>query len=185
MDDEKIIALFLGRDESAIRETDIKYGGYCRSISRRILNSDEDIEECVSDAYLKLWNTIPPKRPPSLKTYLGSIVRNLSINRLNSLSAEKRNKEKEVLLSELEDCIPSENAVEDAIDRMILVDALNRWLENEKPEMRKLFYARYWYGYEYSELAEYCNEKEQVLMLRLHRMRKRLRKFLKKEGIFV
>ena len=90
MDDEKIIALFLGRDESAIRETDIKYGGYCRSISRRILNSDEDIEECVSDAYLKLWNTIPPKRPPSLKTYLGSIVRNLSINRLNRLSAEKR-----------------------------------------------------------------------------------------------
>ena len=68
---------------------------------------------------------------------------------------------------------------------MILVDALNRWLENEKPEMRKLFYARYWYGYEYAELAEYCNEKEQVLMLRLHRMRKRLRKFLKKEGIFV
>ena len=102
MDDEKIIALFLGRDESAIRETDIKYGGYCRSISRRILNSDEDIEECVSDAYLKLWNTIPPKRPPSLKTYLGSIVRNLSINRLNSLSAAKRNKKKEVLLSELE-----------------------------------------------------------------------------------
>ena len=185
MKDDEIVALYLQRDEAAIAETEAEYGEYCCSIARRILWSDEDAEECVSDAYLILWNSIPPEKPRSLKAFLGRIIQNASIDRLRRENAEKRGRNKELLLSELEDCIPSENDVESAVERMILGDVLDRWLSKEKPDNRKIFLCRYWYGFEYAELAERFHVREQTLMLRMHKMRKRLKKYLMKEGISV
>lgn len=49
MEDTKIIELYWRRDESAIDETDRKYGRSCRSIAYDILSSREDSEECVND----------------------------------------------------------------------------------------------------------------------------------------
>lgn len=185
MDDDKIIELFHRRDEQAIKETEARYGDYCRSISGKILNSKEDVDECVQDAYLKLWDTIPPEEPKNLKAYLGSIVRNISINRLKKQNAGKRGKNSDLLLSELEDCIPSQNEVESAVNMIILGELLDKWLEKEKPAHRRLFLGRYLHGYEYSELSEIFRESESTLMLRLHRMRKKLKKYLEKEGISV
>ena len=51
MDDLTIIELYFDRSEQAIDETDKKYGKLCRSLAGNILPSDEDAEECVSDAY--------------------------------------------------------------------------------------------------------------------------------------
>ena len=90
-----------------------------------------------------------------------------------------------VLLSELEDSIPSGNNVEEAVERSILSEIINRWLEKEKPENRRLFLGRYWYGYSFSELAKSQGISENKAMVTLHRMRKRLRKSLEQEGISV
>ena len=60
MDDEKIIELFFERSEQGIRELDQKYGKICHSLSYNIVNSRQDAEECVNDAYLGAWNAIPP-----------------------------------------------------------------------------------------------------------------------------
>ena len=60
IDDEKIIELFFERSEQAIRELDIKYGKICHNLSYNIVNSRQDAEECVNDAYLGAWNAIPP-----------------------------------------------------------------------------------------------------------------------------
>ena len=49
MEDREIIALYFARDETAIRETGVKYGNYCSRIARNILSRREDAEECVSD----------------------------------------------------------------------------------------------------------------------------------------
>lgn len=51
IDDEKIIELFFERSEQAIRELDIKYGKICHNLSYNIVNSRQDAEECVNDAY--------------------------------------------------------------------------------------------------------------------------------------
>ena len=59
IDDEKIIELFFKRDQQAIRELDIKYGKICHNLSYNIVNSRQDAEECVNDAYLGAWNAIP------------------------------------------------------------------------------------------------------------------------------
>jgi len=55
MDDNKIIDLYWKRSESAITETDKKYGRYCNTIAFNILHNREDAEECVNDTYFKVW----------------------------------------------------------------------------------------------------------------------------------
>lgn len=62
MEEQEILELFFSRSEQAIRELDDKYGKVCHSLSYHILNNRQDAEECVSDAYLGMWNAIPPAR---------------------------------------------------------------------------------------------------------------------------
>ena len=64
MGDQQIIQLFFQRCEEAITQTQKKYGALCRSVAQRLLTDPRDTEECVSDTYLRVWNAIPPERPP-------------------------------------------------------------------------------------------------------------------------
>ncbi len=79
IEDEKIIEMFFDRSEQGIRELDNKYGKICHNLSYNIVNSRQDAEECVNDAYLGAWNTIPPTRPNPLLSYIVKIVRNISM----------------------------------------------------------------------------------------------------------
>lgn len=75
MDDIKIIDLFFARSELAIEALDGKYGAICHNLSRSILKDQQDAEECVNDAYLGVWNAIPPHRPNPLSVFVCKIVR--------------------------------------------------------------------------------------------------------------
>ena len=183
--DKKIIALYQARNEAAIEMTDRHYGSFSRTLSFRILHSHEDAEECVNDSYMKLWNTIPPTVPNSLKAYLGRIVRNLSLSLFRKKKAEKRDEDASVLLSELEDCIPAENNVEQAIEHKLLVELMEKWLKSEKEEDQKLFVLRYWYGESNEELADRFRVSKDKVADRLYRMRNRLKEYLEGEGVSV
>lgn len=103
--DSQIVELYWQRDESAISQTDTKYGGLCRSISNNILRSYDESEECVNDSYLSAWNSMPTERPERLGAYMGKIVRNISISRLRQKTADKRGGgEYPICLVELRDC---------------------------------------------------------------------------------
>lgn len=80
MDDKKIVELYFERNESAIKETDLKYGAYCYTVSNNILHNNEDSEECVNETWVRAWNTIPPKKPQYLRMFLTKITRNISFN---------------------------------------------------------------------------------------------------------
>ena len=183
--DKKIIALYQARDEQAVEMTDRHYGSFSRTLSYRILHSHEDAEECVNDSYMRLWETIPPTVPESLKAYLGRIVRNVSLTLFRKKKAEKRDEDATVLLSELEDCIPADNNVEQALEHTLLVQLLEKWLKDEKEMNRKLFVLRYWYGESLGELAEHFHLAESKVADRLYRMRSRLKKYLEREGVSV
>ena len=81
MEDAQIVSLYWARSEDAIRETDAKYGAFCRTLAGNILSSREDAEECVNDTWLQTWNSMPEQRPERLRAWLGRVVRNLSISR--------------------------------------------------------------------------------------------------------
>ena len=90
MEDKEIIELFFERSEQAIRELDTKYGRICHDLSYNIVNSRQDAEECVNDAYLGAWNAIPPARPAPLLSYIAKIVRNLSLKLYLKKESAKR-----------------------------------------------------------------------------------------------
>lgn len=121
MEDKQIIALYWERSEKAITATEEKYGQYCRRIANNILHNKEDVEECVNDTYLSAWNSIPPNRPHRLAAYLGKITRNLSLNRAKYYGAERRGLgQVDLVLSELEGCIPAENSVEQQLEKLTM-----------------------------------------------------------------
>ncbi len=188
MNDETIMDLFWERDETAIKETDRKYGRYCLSVSMSILHSEPDAEECVNDAYLSLWNSIPPHRPRVLRTFLGRIVRNISINRHKSIHRQGydvyKNVSLEELMGELGDCFPSDDDMTGALSKEIK-EYLQAFLREQDALNRKLFVGRYWYSYSLSRLAEAYSLTEAAVEIRLRRTRTKLKKYLHERGISV
>ncbi|MCM1541410.1 MAG: sigma-70 family RNA polymerase sigma factor [Blautia sp.] len=185
MDDLAIIELYHRRDEQAIAESDKKYGSLCRSIALRLLGIREDMEECVNDTWHAAWNRMPPDRPQALGAFLGRLTRNLSISRWRRDHARKRYHGIEVMLSELEDCVPAPGTVEEDWERIQLARAISVWLDSLEEENRRLFIRRYWYGDEVKTLAAERGERANALSQRLLRLRKDLRAFLESEGVEV
>ena len=183
MDDLAIVELYHRREEQALAESDKKYGAQCRSIALRLLGFREDAEECVNDTWHAAWNTMPPDRPQALGAFLGRITRNLSISRWRRDRAQKRYDGMEVLLSELEDCVPAPGTVEEALDRRQLARSISAWLDSLEDEDRRLFIRRYWYGEAVKELAAQRGERVNTLSQRLLRLRHALRTFLESEGV--
>ena len=80
MEEKQIIQLLFERDEKAIAQMSAQYSDLCRAIAFNILENNEDSEEALNDTWLRVWNTIPPQKPKSLRAYIASIVRNISID---------------------------------------------------------------------------------------------------------
>ena len=181
MDDPQIIRLYFDRDEHAIEETSRKYGALCFRIAGNILPSHEDAEECVSDVYLHLWNAIPPLRPESFPAYICRVTRNLALKRFESIHAEKRSPNMTVPLSEIEAFLPDEQALSYA-EQEELRSLLRLFLSGEPEEARNVFIRRYWFFDSVSDIAQQYGVSESKVKSMLFRTRKRLRRYLEKEG---
>ena len=185
MEDHAIVQLYWDRDQQAIAATDEKYGALCRNLSHNILNSREDAEECVNDTWHRAWDTMPPQRPNSLRAYLCRIVRNLSIDRWRGRTARKRGEGIEVLLSELEDCIPVGPGPEELTQAREVSRCIDRWLDGLSQRDRVAFVRRYWYGQRVDELAGQLGGTPKQMAQRLFRLRGSLRKHLEREGVIL
>ena len=183
MDDERIVQLYLNRNEQAIPETAKKYGNYCSSIAKNILGNKEDAEECVNDTYFNTWNAIPPHKPKMLSTFLGKIVRNLAFNKYKHNTAHKRGGGEVVLvLDELAGCVSGREDVEQAYEHKELVAAINDFLSTLPVEKRNIFICRYWYVDSIADIAKrYDMTKASVTMI-LKRLRTKLHNYLSERG---
>lgn len=186
MDDTKIIQLYFDRDEAAIQETAGKFGAYLNQIAYRILRCREDTEEVVSDTYIAAWNAIPPTVPAVLKHFLSRITRNLSFDRLDYITAGKRNAHMNILLSELEDCIPdNQRSMEELWETKEIGQALNHFLGTLTPDDCRIFLNRYYYSKSIRQISESYGISESKTKYRLSCLRRKLRDHLAKEGIAV
>ena len=183
MTDEEIIALFFERSEQAVSELEAKYGNAVSAVVRNILNNEEDAKECVNDTWFGTWNSIPPNRPETLKTYVCRIARNLATKRYHANTAKKRNSQYDLALDELEECIPDRSTVEDAAAAKELAEIINRFLDTLSYEDRFLFMRRYWYSDSLSEIAGMAGMSYSAAAVRLHRVKEKLKKTLWKEGV--
>ena len=183
MEDNHIVDLYWARSETAIEETDKKYGRYCHYIAYQILSNNEDAEEIVNDTYLKTWNTVPPNRPDPLKAYVGMISNQLALNRYEEKTAEKRGGGNLPLIyHELDECIADEDESVDIGENLDLRDALNKFIWSLPKRTRKIFVRRYWYASSMADIAKDYGMKENAVAMLMFRTRQKLKDFLEKEG---
>ena len=127
MEDAAIVGLYWQRDPRAIEETDRKYGGYCRAIAQRICQSRDDGEECVNDTWLSAWNAMPDKRPDRLSPFLGRIVRNHALHRVEAAGRLKRGGgETALCLEELADCVAGTGSAEALLEQKELAAVIRQ-----------------------------------------------------------
>lgn len=184
MDDLMIIELYFARDEKAITETDIKYGRLCFTVAINILGNDEDSDECVNDTYLSVWNKIPPTRPNNFMAFICKITRNLSIKRLDYNKARKRSPKSIVSFSELEDVLPDNHIAPD-VENAEIGKLISGFLNREKPDSRAVFIRKYWFFDSVSDIAARYSFSESKVKNMLYHSRKKLRDYLRKEGVEV
>ena len=183
MDDSEIIRLFWERSEQAVAAASQKYGRYCKTVALNILQNNEDAEECVNDALMRLWDSIPPNDPPVFSAYLAKIVKNCAYDRLRLERREKRGGgETALVLEELSECVSGNSSVEDELEFKELQAALSDYLKKINEKHRRIFMLRYWYRFSVSEIAARMGMSENSVSVTLSRVRKKIAEHLKKRG---
>lgn len=159
MEDSRIIELYESRDQQAISQSDIKYGGYCYSVGYNILGVREDTEECVNETWLRAWNSIPPQKPRMLSAFFGRITRNIAFDRYRASKAAKRGK--------------GEIAA--------VLEELGELQERD----RNIFLQRYWFATPIKEISKKYAMNLNTVKASLFRSRNKLKALLEKEGVLL
>ena len=186
MKDTDIVAMYWDRNEEAIAQTQRKYGAYLSKVAYNILSDFEDGKECVNDTYFAAWNSMPTNRPSILSTYLGKIVRQISIDVFRKRNTLKRYaSEYAVSLDELGDSFSDGMTPELALDAKLLDEAINRFVRELPDDARNTFIGRYYFFDSLKNVAAYCGMNESKAKSLLYRTRQSLKTYLVKEGFDV
>ncbi len=187
MQDSTIIELYNQRDEKAIAATQDKYGAYCMTIAYNILADRLDSEECVNDTYLRAWNTIPPEQPVALRGYLGTITRNLALDRYREKTRDKRGGgEATVALDELSEIVAASTDVQSEYELRALGECINCFLHTRVSARDcDIFLCRYYFVYPVEQIAKQLGLGENYVRNILSRTRRKLKHYLEKEGYSV
>ena len=183
MEDAEIVELYWARDEDAITQTKTKYGAYLNRVAYNILSDLEDSQECVSDTLLAAWRSMPDNRPKNLRTYLGKITRQVSIDLYRRRNRMKRYaSEYAISLEELGDSFTDGRTPEDELNARLLTETVNRFLRTLPDEARNTFIGRYYFFDSVKNVARYCGMSESKCKSILYRTRQSLKVYLQKEG---
>lgn len=184
MEDKRIFQLLWQRAEAAIEVMTKHYGPRLYRTAMNILGRHEDAEESVNDTYLAVWDAIPPETPEPLAGYVYKTGRNLALKRLRYDTAQKRRRDYDLSLEELEGCLAGAS-LQDEIDARLLGRAIDRFLDTLPAQSRILFLRRYWFGDSVLDIAKDRDMSQNAVSVSLSRTRDKLRSYLMKEGFSV
>lgn len=172
-------------DEAALEEVSRRYGRILYGLAYRILGSPSDAEECVNDALLDLWNAVPPDRPKGVLAYVSALVRRRAVDRVRYKTAFRRGGEDyEGSLEELAECLSDPHGAS-PLEAVAIRDCLQRFLRTLSEEDRIIFTLRYFSFMSNEEVGEVCGLRDSAVVMRLVRIRKKLKKALEHDGIFI
>ena len=184
MKDQKIINLILNGDELGFIKLTKKYEKLLFYIAKSILgNRIEDVEECVNDTYLKLWNNIDKYDcdRASLKTYLKIIVRNTAINKLRDLSKHENNQISDDLTEVAKYYADTSQNVEKSVFDKEDIKRLNILIKNLKSVDQEIIIRKYFYLQSSKQIAKAMNMTVTAVDTRSSRTRKILQEEFSKE----
>ncbi len=180
MNDEALIRAIRNGDERAIGQAITAYSRLLWSVAANVLKhvaSDQDIEECVADTFIYLWQH--PDRWDSsrgkLKVWLSVMTRTRAIDRCRELTRRSTVPLDDTLLAR--DLGLAERLIaQDA--RTALLEALDQLDETE----RDILTRRYWYGQRPREIAAALDLPVKRVENCLYRGKLRLRDMLETKG---
>lgn len=105
--------------------------------------------------------------------------------RYHAKTAMKRNSTYDIALDELENCLSAKRSLEDEFEEKYLIDAIENFLDSLSQENRVIFMRRYWLCDSYDDIARCVGITEKNVSVRLTRIRKQLRNYLKQKGVLV
>lgn len=182
-DDSQIISLLQKREEQALTSIREQYGTMCFQIAYRITGNREDAEECVNDMLMAVWDSIPPLIPEKLTPYLASLVSRSAIDHYKRMHCQKRGGTQfSGALDELAEIIPSTESVERQIEQRELTQVLTKWVRTLSNDHRRIFIQRYFYSESIQFIAQTNQMSADAVKMLLMRLRKKLKKYLRKEG---
>ena len=183
LSDETIIELYWSRNEQAISETDIKYKAFLLAVANNIVSDRRDSEECLNDAYIGTWNSIPPARPILLKSFLAKIMRRVAINRFHANNRQKRiASEYAVSLSEFEDLITNSESTEAEFETQELAKAISNYVRSLSDRQMYIFISRYYIADPILKISKELGCSESTVKREITAIKNRLKKHLESEG---
>ncbi|MDF2474154.1 MAG: polymerase, sigma-24 subunit, subfamily [Lachnospiraceae bacterium] len=184
MKDEAIVSLIYEKDELGLLKLADKYEKLLIHIAAGILGSrSRDIEECVNDTYLKLWNHIEryDMDKASLKTYLKVIVRNTAINKLRDLSKREERELPEDISDIAKYYIDQSQSVEGQIFSKESMKHLNKVISGLSERDKELVIRKYFYLQSSKEIAKATKMTVTAIDSRISRLRNKMKQEFLKE----
>ncbi len=179
MDDNEIVDLFRKRSENALSALEGAYGRLARSAARAILRDERDVEECLNDSFLVMWNRIPAENPACLPAFFVSVTRKIALKIVRYRDAAKRG----IVPEEYDDGSAVSRETRETMG--IVSDVLSDFLGRLDTRSRVLFLRRYYLGESVAEAARATGITENHAGVKLLRLRAKLKKELEKEGITI
>lgn len=168
--DSDLIRLVSGnRKESAFAMKEIysRFSGGLYNYILRLLDRSEFAEDVLQNVFVNFYESVQHgNKVNKLKSYLLRIARNLCINE-NQLKSSKN-----IHFDELK--YKSDNSIDD-LDKGVLIDNLNKALENLPLEYREVIVMKDFLDFKYHEIAEILDTTIHVVRIRIYRAKQKLR----------
>lgn len=178
LNDKKIISAIAARDERMLAFVVQKYSKLLWKIAASILinaASVQDVEECVADVFIYLWQ-YPEKYDPDkakLSSWLSVVARSKAVDSYRRITRKREISMEEILVESLG--YAENNAADEDKDKLrSCIDELD---EKEK----ELVMRRYYYEQKPAEIAVALDMPKKQVENRLYYVRQKLRKMMEKQ----
>ena len=180
LSDKKIISAITARDERMLAFVVQKYSKLLWKIAASILinaASVQDVEECVADVFIYLWQ-YPEKYDPDkakLSSWLSVVARSKAVDSYRRITRKREVSMEEILMESLGH---AENNVADEEK-----DKLRSCIDELDEKEKELVMRRYYYEQKPAEIAVALDMPKKQVENRLYYVRQKLRKMMeKREG---
>lgn len=178
MNDQKIISAITARDEQMLAYVVQKYSRLLWKTAASILinaASVQDVEECVADVFIYLWQ-YPEKYDPDkgkLSSWLSMAARSRAVDRYRRIA-----KKKEIPLEEVVSGDPRyAQTAASSEEGELLRSCISELEEREKD----LVIRRYYYGQKPSEIAVALDMPKKQVENKLYYVRQKLKRMMKQQ----
>lgn len=179
MDDAFMIKRLKRDDEGALKQIYEQYFSYVSAITYSRIGAKmqkEDAEEVIADVFLALWENRKKLSAEygTLKSYLGVLTRNLSINKLRNFHFSEELMEAEIFSKEM--------GVEESFLQKETLQEIYQLVMAMKSPDKEIFFNYYLKELSIKEVATMFDIKENTIKTKLRRVRKKVQSILKERG---